>query len=208
MFFVDLELWTRLTLGHLIVGGVFERHPGLQFVWTEMPGLRWAVEDLERLTRNLAVVQTRFRGERYNLSHTFSSATADGLTLTPIEYFRRNCSIGASMMPRHDIHLVHVLGADRIMWGHDFPHEEGSTPYTLAALRETFHDFDVAECRWLLGGTAAARYGFDLERLTPVAERIGPPVDLIHTPLPEAPPSFGSAFWRPDPLAQAVGARG
>ena len=49
--YVDHELWTRLTLSHLIVGGVFDRHPDLTVVWTEMPGLRWVVEDLERLTR-------------------------------------------------------------------------------------------------------------------------------------------------------------
>ena len=28
--YVDLELWTRLTMSHLIVGGVFERHPDPQ----------------------------------------------------------------------------------------------------------------------------------------------------------------------------------
>ncbi len=207
LFFVDLELWTRLTMSHLIVGGVFERHPRLQVVWTEMPGLRWAVEDLERMTRNLGVVQSRFFGTRYNLSHTFGSATADGLSLTPIEYFRRNCLIGASMMPRHEIHLVHVLGTDRIMWGHDFPHEEGSTPYTSDALRATFADFDETECRTLLGETAAALYGFDLSVLTPLAQRIGPSVDLVHTPLTADPPSRGSAFWEPDELALALGSR-
>ena len=35
---------------HLIVGGVFERHPQLQVVWTEMWGLRWVVEALASRT--------------------------------------------------------------------------------------------------------------------------------------------------------------
>ena len=58
--YVDHELWTRLTMSHLIVGGVFDRHPDLTVVWTEMPGLRWVVEDLERMTRQLRVVQSRY----------------------------------------------------------------------------------------------------------------------------------------------------
>ena len=47
-------------VAHPAERGVFERHPDLRVVWTEMPGLRWAVEQLERATRQLQVVQSRF----------------------------------------------------------------------------------------------------------------------------------------------------
>jgi predicted TIM-barrel fold metal-dependent hydrolase len=206
VFYVDLELWTRLTLGHLIVGGVFERHPELAVVWTEMPGLRWVVEDLERITRQLQVVQSRYANDprQLNLHRTFGSDVVEGLSLSPIEYFRRNCYIGASMLSRHDMRYVNVLGADRVMWGHDFPHDEGTAGRATDALRINFHDVPEADCRQMLAGTAARLYGFDLDALTPVAERVGPRVDLVHTPLVDVPASKGSAFWEPNPLQVAL----
>src|SRR5581483_11908898 len=70
--YVNHELWTRLTLSHLIVGGVFERHPDLRFVWTEMPGLRWVVEDLERITRQLKVIQSRYASDPRQLNFASS----------------------------------------------------------------------------------------------------------------------------------------
>ena len=61
IFFTELELWTKRTMHHLIVGGVFERHPALQVVWTEMWGLRWVVEELAQMTLRLRNVQIALR---------------------------------------------------------------------------------------------------------------------------------------------------
>ena len=204
--YVDHELWTRLTMSHLIVGGVFERHPELIVVWTEMPGLRWVVEELERITRQLQVISTRYSNDpaQLNFPSAFGSATVEGLSLTPIEYFRRNCYIGASMVPNYDIQYINVLGADRIMWGHDFPHDEGACRRTTDSLRINFHDFSQADCRQMFGGTAAGVYRFDLDALTPVAARIGPPVELVHTPLTNYTTCNGSAFWEPNEMQQAL----
>jgi predicted TIM-barrel fold metal-dependent hydrolase len=204
--YVDHELWTRLTMSHLIVGGVFERHPELTVVWTEMPGLRWAVEDLERMTRQLRIVQTRYAdvARQLNFATVFSTATTDALSLTPLEYFQRNCYIGASLLSPYEVHWIDVLGAERIMWGHDFPHPEGAAGHTVDGLRANFADTDDATCRMLLAGTAAEVYKFDLDALTPIAARVGPPVDAVHTPLAEAPNAVGSPFWEPDPLTSAL----
>jgi predicted TIM-barrel fold metal-dependent hydrolase len=204
--FVDHELWTRLTMSHLIVGGVFERHPDLKVVWTEMPGLRWVVEDLERLTRQLRIVQSRFADDplQLNFSRVFGSATTDGLSLTPLEYFQRNCYIGASILSPYDVHWINVLGSDRIMWGHDFPHPEGSTGHTTEALRANFAGFEIDECRDLFAGTAASVYRFDLEALAPIAARIGPPVELVHTPLAQSPAVPGSPFWEATELTDVL----
>ncbi len=38
-------------------------------------------------------------------------------------------------------------------------------------------------------------YKFDLEALTPLAARIGPPADAVHTPLDRVPDAVGSPFW-------------
>jgi predicted TIM-barrel fold metal-dependent hydrolase len=202
IYFTELELWMRRTMHHLIVGGVFERHPALQVVWTEMWGLRWVVEELAHMTARLRNVQSRYAGDprALNYSQTFGSAVTDGLSLTPLEYFQRNCSIGASMLPRHDVRYLGVLGVDRIMWGTDSPHPEGSAPYTTAALRATLHDVPVADLRAVLGGNAAVRFGFDLDALAPIAAAIGPRVDDVADPLDEWPVHPGAAFALEDPL--------
>ena len=63
---------------HLIVGGVFERHPTLQAVWTEMWGLRWAVEELAHMTLRLRNVQSKYAGDPRALNYalTFGSQRA------------------------------------------------------------------------------------------------------------------------------------
>jgi predicted TIM-barrel fold metal-dependent hydrolase len=202
IFFTELDLWTKRTMHHLIVGGVFERHPRLQVVWTEMWGLRWVVEELAHMTVRLRNVQSRYLGEAgaLNYSHTFGSPVVDGLTLTPLEYFRRNCSIGASMLPRHDVKYCGVLGVDRIMWGTDAPHPEGSAPHTTDALRVTLFDMPESDLRAMLGETASELYGFDLEALSPIAAAIGPSVDEVAQPLLEWPVLTGVAFAHEDPL--------
>jgi predicted TIM-barrel fold metal-dependent hydrolase len=193
-------------MSHLVVGGVFERHPDLTFVWTEMYGVRWAVEDLERMTRQLPMIQTRYASNpnQYSLPSTFGSGVVEGLSLTPIEYFRRNCYLGASVLSADEVHWVNVLGPDRIMWGHDFPHPEGSVGATTESLRAIFSAIPVAECRAILGETAAGLYRFDVDALRPIVERVGPPVAEVHVPLAEFPPLRGSAFWPTNELAVAL----
>ena len=202
IFFTELDLWTKRTLHHLVVGGVFERHPELQVVWTEMWGLRWVVEELAEMTLRLRNVQSRYAaGPRVlSYSHTFGSPVVDGLSLTPLEYFRRNCSIGASMLPRHDVRYCAVLGTDRIMWGTDAPHPEGSAPHTTEALRATLFDVPEADLRAMLGENAARRYGFDFDALAPIAAVVGPSVDEVGRPLTEWPELPGVAFTPEDPL--------
>ena len=207
IFFTELELWTKRTMHHLVVGGVFERHPELQVVWTEMWGLRWVVEELAQMTLRLRNVQSRYAGQprALNYSQTFGSEVVDRLSLTPLEYFQRNCRIGASMLPRHDVTYCGVLGVDRIMWGTDAPHPEGSAPRTTDALRATLYDMPESDLRAMLGETAAAVYGFDLTALAPIAAAVGPTIAEVAEPLTEWPELPGVAFAPEDPLEAVLG---
>jgi hypothetical protein len=69
------------------------------------------------------------------------------------------------------------------MWGSDYPHKEASFPYSLAALRGSFAGVDHGEVAAMLGGNAAALYGFDLEALAPIAATVGPAVAEVDVPL-------------------------
>ena len=53
------------------------------------------------------------------------------------------------------------------MWGNDFPHPEGTWPYTREFLKERFHDIPVDETERILGLNQVDFYGFDVDRLQP-----------------------------------------
>ncbi|MGO9344393.1 MAG: amidohydrolase family protein, partial [Acidimicrobiales bacterium] len=77
----------------------------------------------------------------------------------------------------------HEVGVSRIMWGADYPHSEGSYPYSTQALRAAFGNCDPAETARMLESNAAELYGFDLPALRKVGDVIGPTVAEVATPL-------------------------
>jgi hypothetical protein len=79
-------------------------------------------------------------------------------------------------MPAHEGKDRHEIGLDRLMWGSDYPHLEGTWPNTMESLRETFGTYPEEETRALLGTNAAEVYGFDLDQLVPIAEKVGPDI--------------------------------
>ena len=89
-----------------------------------------------------------------------------------------------------------MMGADRFMWGSDYPHDEGTGPFTREHLRQVFHDADPDELQRVLGGNAAKLYDFDLDALAPVAEQYGPTVAEIAQPLEELPENANIALIR------------
>jgi hypothetical protein len=103
--------------------------------------------------------------------------------MTPSEYFARNVYVGASFLRATESAVRHEVGVDRIMWGSDYPHTEGSYPYSLLALRAAFGRCDPAETKLMLEDTVATVYGFDLVALRSVGDRIGPTVADVATPL-------------------------
>jgi predicted TIM-barrel fold metal-dependent hydrolase len=202
---VEMKSWVARTLTHLILAGVFERHPTLKGVWTEQ-GASFVLPQLRMLDNMVAGMKSTSANRTVTL---FGSEVIDSLSLKPSEYFARNCFLGASFLHRKEVADRYAVGVDKIMWGCDYPHEEGSTPYSREALRATFFDVPVDECRKMLGETAAAVYGFDLDVLRPLAERLGPTVEEIQVPLTEKPAdsncgAFGSWTTTADAMEMLV----
>ncbi len=178
MFMLEVTWWAHRSLWHLMFSGVFERHPGLQFVLTET-GVDWAPRVLEEL-------DNFFHRMKYNdqcSEHIFGGPTVAKMSLTPSEYFARQCHVGASFLPPKECAARHRLGIDRILWGSDYPHVEGTHPYTREHLRLTFEGVDPTEIQQMVGLNAAKLYGFDLEALVPLARRFGPTHAEIAKPL-------------------------
>jgi hypothetical protein len=92
---------------------------------------------------------------------------------------------------------MRTVGLDRVMWGSDYPHHEGTYPHTTAGLRCAFADWDPAEVRQVTSENVARLYGFDLDTLRPVGARVGPGVEEVATPLDAVPDDSASpAFTR------------
>jgi predicted TIM-barrel fold metal-dependent hydrolase len=178
---VEIPIYAHRALWALIFAGVFERHPNLKFVLTEQ-GTSWVPGTLA----NLDWFMLRMRIPEAAESHFGGEAVAK-LSLTPSEYFRRNCWIGASFLRPIESTLRHDIGTDRIMWGSDFPHTEGSYPYSREALRAAFAGAPESEVRAMLAGNAAGVYGFDLDALDAIGADVGPTVDEIAQPLDAFP---------------------
>jgi hypothetical protein len=124
----------------------------------------------------------------------------DGETVPPrsaTEYFHQNCYVGASQPTPADIAAaLGSVGIERFMWGSDYPHEEGTHPFTRETLRQTMSGLDRRTVQQMLAGTAAELYGFDLAKLRPLADRVGPRVTEISEPLAELPPDPNQALLR------------
>lgn len=159
MYISEVDMWAHRPFTALMWSGAFERHPNLKLILTET-GCSWILETLRVL--------------EFKADHPIFKHFTKDLSLRPSEYFARQCYIGASFMPSHEGKDRHKIGLDRLMWGSDYPHLEGTWPNTMDALRKTFGNYPEDETRALLGTNAAEVYGFDLDLLGPIAEKIGP----------------------------------
>ncbi|MDA8044516.1 MAG: amidohydrolase family protein [Actinomycetota bacterium] len=186
--------WAHRILWHLILNGTLERHPGLRLVMTEQ-GSGWVPSILD----SLDVAAERY-GRAQSAIARFAGHTAGSLPRRPSEYWRRQCWVGASFMRRSEVELRAGIGLDRIMWGTDYPHFEGTSPYTREALRFTFADVAPEEVAAMVGANAAEVYGFDLALLAPLVSRIGPTVAEVAEPLAKPPPDARSTAFERDPI--------
>ena len=70
--------------------------------------------------------------------------------------------------------MRHGIGIDRIMWGTDYPHPEGSWPNTKEKMEKYLSGIPEPELVKMLGGNAIECYDLDIDALSRIAARIGP----------------------------------
>ena len=173
---------------HMLLSGVFERFPRLKFVFTEgsaasIPPL---LAQLDQIIANIR------QGEIGELKYTEENSLPRSAT----EYFHQNCWVGASFPGPKDLEAREVVGHDRFMWGSDYPHDEGTPPYTREHLRQVFSCVPEPEMRDILANNAAKLYGFDLDKLAALAAEHGPTPAEIAEPLGALPDNPNSALLR------------
>ena len=162
--FADLK--SRRPIWQLALGGVFDRHPDLKVMFTEMRA-DWLPALLSRLD---AVYEER-RGDV-------------PARRRPSEYWPSNCMVGLSFMHRSEIDMRDEIGVERISFGRDYPHTESTWPNTLEYLRALFVGVPEREVRLILGENLASFLGLDRAALAAVVERIGfSPADIVRSEL-------------------------
>src|SRR4029079_8216866 len=133
--------YSRRPLVFMMLSGVFERFPNLKFMMNEQgcsslpPLLDQLDMIIKNVRENLAVGELRFKPEHV-------------LPKSATEYFHQNVWLGVSFPQRADVEASRTtLGIDRFMWGSDYPHDEGTYPFTSEALRQLFWDWPEEDLR-------------------------------------------------------------
>jgi predicted TIM-barrel fold metal-dependent hydrolase len=169
IYVTEVAWWLTRPVVFMIWGGVYERHPKLRTAITEGTSI-WVPELLHLMDH------------RYTEHHgtaKLGQGYKKHLSMKPSEYFRRNVRVGSSVMSRREAELRHEIGMETIMWGTDYPHPEGSWPFTKDLMLETFRGLPREDIAKIIGSNAADFYGFDREKLAPIVERIGPKLDTF-----------------------------
>jgi predicted TIM-barrel fold metal-dependent hydrolase len=182
---------SRRALHRMIFSGVFERHPELRLVYTELmqQGSTW-------WPGTMAEYDQAWQRRRWMVG--------DMCPRPPSEYMQSNVFLGASLLHRspHETHIAVSLGyAGNVLWGADYPHVEGAVLYsgpdgpstTRIAMQLSFAGVSERWTRRMLGGNAIDVYGLDGDALAAVAERISAPTpaDLSSPP----PQDLVPAYW-------------
>ncbi len=132
---------------HLTGAGVLERHPDLRFVVTESEcgWLAWTLHAMDAMQ------------DRRRLS-------LDQLPLKPSEYFRRQGYVTITDDPVA-LHNVELTGSRCLLWGNDYPHDEGTFPNSPRYVEEIRRAVPPEAAHDILCGNAARLFDFDLDRL-------------------------------------------
>jgi len=169
IYLAEVVWWAARPMWHLLFSGAFERFPSLKFVVTEAAAY-WAPDMMWKWDQYMAGGHT---------TKKLAALLKGKISKLPSDYFGTNIFIGASTMSKEEIRRRYVIGTDVLMWGTDYPHPEGTWPHTAERLRRDFSAVPVDDTADMLGLTAAKVYGFDLDALAPIAQRIGPSPDSL-----------------------------
>jgi predicted TIM-barrel fold metal-dependent hydrolase len=128
--------------------GVLERHPNLRFVVAEgeCGWLPWALQAMDQM-------QTR--------RHLYSSK----LPMRASDYFRRQGYITITD-DAVALRTFEPSDARRMLWGNDYPHDEGTWPNSQPQLESIRKNLAPEDSQRVLAGNAAELYDFDLEYLS------------------------------------------
>jgi len=145
------------TVALLANAGVLERHPNLHFVFVEfnVGWLAWTMDTLDFYTAAF---------KKYGVTAHGKPWINPELPLKPSDYLRRQ--IHATFQDDTPaIHNVALTGSEGLLWGNDYPHEEGTYPDSREVVARLVAELDEADARNIFRDNAARLFNFDLSQL-------------------------------------------
>ena len=174
----------RRQIWQLIFSGALERHPNLRLCFAEAGGA-----DIAYWINAFDYFYTGKRGRDLRKI----------LPRKPSEYWYRQCFVGASPHSgRLEVAMRHRIGVGNMLWGSDYPHKEGTWPFTDQRMKAMFAGVPQEEARQILGENAARICPFDMKKLRAVADRIGPKVSDFEDATPAAGAEWGKLWTQPE----------
>ncbi len=173
----ETYMFTRRPIWFLILGGVFDRHPELKLTIAE-DGSHWLLSMIRDM-------------ELFFDTHAGASIRRT-LQRRPRDYVQDHIFLGASQLQRYEVDMRDEIGIDKLMWGTDYPHLEGTTTVHRQAIQHVLGGLPEEDIRRIAGQNAIDLWGFDAGLLQSVADRVGPTVEDLSTQLPlqEIPNTF------------------
>jgi predicted TIM-barrel fold metal-dependent hydrolase len=158
-FFRDLRC--RRGLWQMTLGGVFDRHPDLKLMLTEVRA--------DWIPATLGQLDALFEEHRGEIP----------ARRKPSEYWSERCLAGVSFMHRSEVEMRDEIGVDTVLFGRDYPHTEATWPNTAEYWRLLFDGVSEGDIRKILGENAIGFFGLDRDHLEAVASKVGPNVSDI-----------------------------
>ena len=125
-----------------VSSGVLARHPSMHTVIVECGAgwLPWVLYTMD---------------DQYERKHMWIEPKLD---MKPSEYFKRQGHTTFSD-DLAALRMLDFIGPETLMWGSDYPHDEGTFPHSQEVIERTFSELSEENKRKIVYGNAASLYG-------------------------------------------------
>lgn len=152
----------------LATSGVLARHPGLQVVFVEYNAgwLAWTMSTADYYTTAFSPLTTETQGSAKLARHDGPPRSVIYPTLDepPSAYLRRQVHATFQDDPVA-VHNVALTGPGGLLWGSDYPHNEGTYPQSRQTVERLAAGLADSEARRIFKETAIELFHFDPEAL-------------------------------------------
>lgn len=153
------------TAALLATSGVLERHPDLHVVFVEYNAgwLGWMMSTIDYYTESFDRYGTtdKMGSARLSRSAAPKPVITPKLAEPPSFYVKRQIHATFQDDPVA-LHNVPLTGAESLLWGSDYPHEEGTYPFSRQTVDRLADGLDPEAARKIFRDTAAELFHFEL----------------------------------------------
>lgn len=142
------------TVALLATSGVLANHPSLHFVFVEFNAawLGWVMQTLDYYATSF---------QRYGRTTPSGKPWINPVQPEPPSYYIRRQIHATFQDDPVALHNIRFTGAEAVLWGSDYPHEEGTYPYSRQIAERLTADVDPDTATKVFRTNAAELFGFD-----------------------------------------------